>query len=309
MELVDAQIGMAPAVSAGTCTCRTPTLASLDMPGRAGGAGAGAVEAVCARPETTPATGGGWRGAVRCAVRRPAATSRLICLPHAGASAAVYDRWGQTLPASMEVMAVQLPARGHLLLEKPYEELEPLVESLAREIATLADKPFALLGHSMGALIGFEVARELRRAHAIEPLALFASACLAPHLPRRVPSIHRLPLASFWDAIAELGGTPEEILGNAEVRQLVEPGLRADFALCETYRYRGGRPLGCPIAAYRGTSDAWVSEEDMQGWERHTSRGFTAEMISGGHFYIHTAHDAMTASVTRTLIGLASGSR
>jgi len=137
---------------------------------------------------------------------------RLFCLPGAGGSAASFRGWSARFSPEIEVIGVQLPARGHLVAEPPYRGLRLLVLDLAAAMSGLLDKPFVLFGHSMGALVGFELARRFRRAYAATPVALFAASCPAPQLPRRHRPLHALPSTQLWAEIRRLGGTPEPVL-------------------------------------------------------------------------------------------------
>jgi len=166
-----------------------------------------------------------------------ASKQRLFCVPGAGGSAASFHGWSARLSPEVEVIGVQLPGRGHLVPAPPYRGLRPLVLDLAAAMSGLLDKPFMLFGHSMGALVGFELARRLRRAYAAAPVALFAAACPAPQLPRRQKPLHALPSAQLWAEIRRFGGTPEVVFESDELMAMVEPALRADLAICETYEY------------------------------------------------------------------------
>ncbi|MDQ6713103.1 MAG: alpha/beta fold hydrolase [Candidatus Dormibacteraeota bacterium] len=208
---------------------------------------------------------------------------RLFCLPGAGGSASSFRTWPGRLSPDIEVIGVQLPGRGHLVAQPPYRALQPLVVDLARAMSGMLDKPFMLFGHSMGALLGFELARWLRRAYGVAPLVLFAAACPAPQLPRRQKLLHALPSTQLWSEIYRLGGTPDQVLASDDLRALVEPALRADLMICETYQYVEERPLSCPVVVFAGSDDD-VSVEELQGWTAQTTSSFRIAMFPGGHF-------------------------
>jgi medium-chain acyl-[acyl-carrier-protein] hydrolase len=212
------------------------------------------------------------------------AQARLFCFPHSGASAAVYNGW--TLPIPVAVCPVELPGRGRRLGEALHTRLPALVEEIAAGLRPYLDRPFAFFGHSMGALIGFELARILRREYGLAPLRLFLSGHGAPHLPRSEPPIHDLPEAQFLARLRELGGTQEEILANSELRQILLPILRADFSICETYEYLPAEPLDCPITVFGGLGDPYVSRAELEGWRAHTHGAFRASLFPGDHFYL-----------------------
>jgi medium-chain acyl-[acyl-carrier-protein] hydrolase len=210
---------------------------------------------------------------------------RLFCLPGAGGSAASFRGWSARLPSEIEVFGVQLPGRGHLVAEPPYRGMRALVLDLAAAMKGLLDRPFMLFGHSMGALVAFELARQLRRVDAVTPIALFAAACPAPQLPRRQKPLHALPSAQLWAEIRRLGGTPDPVLQSDDLMAMLEPALRADLAICETYEYLDDRPLDCPLTVIAGADDDDVSAAELEAWRTQTSSSFRVEMLRGGHFF------------------------
>src|SRR5262249_43042969 len=157
---------------------------------------------------------------------------------------AVFRSWSDSLPASVEVCPVQLPGRETRFRELPFTQLAPLAEALGRSLRPFFDRPFAFFGHSMGALVAFELARVLVRTAGPQPVPLFASACAAPQVRDCETPIHALPDAAFREELRRLGGTPALVLHNAELVDLLLPTLRADFAVCETYAYGDGPRLG-----------------------------------------------------------------
>lgn len=231
----------------------------------------------------------------------PGAGLRLFCFPYSGGAASVYYPWAEVMPAAIEVCPVQLPGHGTRLSEPLHTRLGPLVEAVAGALAPYLDRPFAFFGHSMGALIGFELARLLRRTRGLLPTHLFVSANSAPQLPDRNPPLHQLPEPEFLSKLRELNGTPEEVLRHAELRQLLFPILRADFAVCETYEYRPDAALACPISAFGGLGDSYVNREELAGWREQTTATFSVRMFPGDHFYLNTARPYLLQAVARDL--------
>lgn len=231
----------------------------------------------------------------------PEAKLRLFCFPYSGASAAIYLRWPESLPPNIEVCAVQLPGHGTRLAEPPFRRLPALVQATAQALLPYLDLPFAFFGHSMGALLSFELARHLRQQLRLSPQHLFASGHGAPQLPDRSPPMHQLPECEFVDRLRELNGTPEEVLAHDELRQLVIPILRADFAICETYVYRPEPPLPCPISAYGGLRDRYVSHEELVAWQQQTTGAFVVRMFPGDHFYLNAGRDQLLYALAREL--------
>jgi medium-chain acyl-[acyl-carrier-protein] hydrolase len=213
---------------------------------------------------------------------------RLFCFPYAGGSAAIFQRWQGALPAVVEVCPVHLPGRGARLSEPPFMNSAPLVEALCDNLGPYLDKPFAFFGHSMGALISFELARELRRRKGPLPLCLYISGRGAPQLAEPDIPRHDLPEEEFIAELRRLNGTPREILENAELMHIMSPLLRADFSICETYEYKSEPPLPCAIYAFGGLQDYEVGRESLEGWREQTQGSFTLRMLPGDHFYLNS---------------------
>lgn len=239
---------------------------------------------------------------VVCPRPNPNAKLRLFCFPYAGGDASIFQSWPASLPASVEVCALRLPGRSTRLAEPPFTALEPLVETVAEAISPhLLGKPFAFFGHSMGAILGFELVHLFHERLGLTPAHLFVSGHAAPHIPRSEPPTYDLPEPEFVAKIRQLNGTPGEVLDNRELLQIVLPTLRADFAVCETYVYRHRRPLPCPISTYGGLGDESVSRSDLQAWRLHTRGGLTVRMFPGDHFFIHSAKSLVCDVLARDL--------
>jgi len=185
------------------------------------------------------------------------------------------------------VCAVELPGHGRRLMEPPITQLDTLIHHLEIAIQPWLDKPFVFFGHSLGALIAFELARSLRRHQSPTPDLLWVSAARAPHLKSPDPPIHQLSSADFIAELRRYSGTPDEVLADVELMELLLPMLRADFALLETYCYQEQAPLTYPITAFWGEADAIVSLEDIRPWQIHTDAAFTLERVAGDHFFVH----------------------
>jgi medium-chain acyl-[acyl-carrier-protein] hydrolase len=217
----------------------------------------------------------------------PQAQMRLFCFPYAGGSAAVFHSWSKHLASVIEVCPVQLPGRGGRIREKPFVRMGPLVPAITENILDLIDKPFAFFGHSMGALIGFEVARQLRSQGLQLPFHLFVSGCEAPTARSTGPFTYNLPEPEFIEELKKLNGTPVEILENPEMMTLLMPLLRADFELVQHYSYTPDLPLPCPITAFGGLQDTQVACENLEEWRQQTTRKFSLHMLAGDHFFLN----------------------
>jgi surfactin synthase thioesterase subunit len=230
----------------------------------------------------------------------PQARLRLFCFPYAGGTASLFRPWADELLPEIEVCAVQLPGREHRLAEPPYTRMEPLIEDLAAAISPYLDRPFAFFGHSLGALICFELARRLRTSHDRHPLRLCISAHRAPQLPNPNITIYHLP-AEMFKAVLGHEGIPETILQNDELMQALLPILRADFAVYDTYEYSAAPPLACPLSIFGGLEDTRISAASLEAWREQSSSACTLRMIPGNHFFLHSAQELMLAAIAEDL--------
>jgi medium-chain acyl-[acyl-carrier-protein] hydrolase len=163
------------------------------------------------------------------------------------------------------------------------------------------DRPFAFYGHSMGAAVGYELARRLQEEGQAGPSHLFVSGSRAPQSADAHDITYDLPDPEFVEELRRLKGTPAEVLDNAELLQLMLPLLRADFAAIQTYRYREGPPLGCPLTAVGGVDDGDVRREHLAPWRELTTGEFSLHMLPGYHFFLHTARDMLLEIISRRL--------
>lgn len=221
---------------------------------------------------------------VPTAVKNPNARWRLFCFPFAGGSGHEFRTWGEQLP-NVEVMGVLYPGRASRFRTPLIDNIEEMVAELKQELTTYQDKPFAFFGHSLGALIAFELTRSLRKTGLPSPELLCVSACDAPHLQPVPPLIHDLPDDEFIQEIREFGGTPEGILNHAEMLALLLPVLRADLKLLETYQYQEEAPLDIPLFAAGGVNDTVTERENILAWRPHTTADWQSQFFQGGHFY------------------------
>ncbi|MBD2083575.1 thioesterase II family protein [Trichocoleus sp. ST-U3] len=236
-----------------------------------------------------------------CPKPNPLSSLRLFCFPYAGGGALNFRTWSQGLPVGVEVCAVELPGRGKRILEAPFTQALPLVQAIAHALLPYLDKPFAFFGHSMGALVSFEVARLLRREYGMSPVHLFVSGRSAPQLPLQEPPIHSLPQPAFIEELRRLNGTPKAVLENVELMELLLPILRADFAVLETYVYAAEPPLQCPITAFGGLQDVKVSVDRLEAWRQQTSAKFSLQMLPGDHFFVQSAQPLLLQFLSREL--------
>ncbi len=231
----------------------------------------------------------------------PQARLRLFCFPYAGTGTSIFRTWSEGLPDDVDVCPVEFPGRGTRIMEAPFARLAPLVQALAQGLAPLLDKPFAFFGHSLGALVAFELARQLRRQLGIGPMHLFVSAARAPQTPARDRPMHALPEAELLDKLGRLNGVPEKVLEDKDVMRIMLPILRADLAVYETYLYSAEPPLACPISGFGGLQDHRVDRPDLEAWREQTSASFSLKMFPGDHFYLNAARPLLLQALGQEL--------
>ncbi|MGD1020132.1 MAG: thioesterase II family protein [Verrucomicrobiia bacterium] len=231
----------------------------------------------------------------------PQARLRLFCFPYAGSGASIFRTWSDGLPADVEICPVEFPGRGTRLIKTPFTQLSPLIEALAQALVPLLDKPFAFFGHSLGALVGFELARQLRRQTGVQPVHLFVSADRAPQIPHRDRPLHALPEGEFLVELSRLNGIPEKVLEDMELMQIMLPILRADFAVYETYVYATEPRLDCPVSVFGGLQDHRVSRGDLEAWCDQTSASFSLRMFDGDHFFWNTTQPLLLKALSQVL--------
>lgn len=238
----------------------------------------------------------------------PDTAVRLVCLPHAGGSSSFYFPLSRALSPAVEVLAVQYPGRQDRRLEPHIDSLPELADRIAEVIRPLDDRPLALFGHSMGAVLAYEVALRMRDAGLPAPVRIFVSGRRAPSRDRD----ERLHLASDADLLAEvrgLGGPHAALLGDPEIMDMVMPALRSDYRAVEKYRWESGRVLDCPVTVLTGDSDPRLSIEEAAAWEDHTTGLTELQVFPGGHFYLVEENARVSALIEDRLARRDAGAR
>lgn len=231
----------------------------------------------------------------------PRARLRVFCFPYAGGGASTYRSWPAHLPGDIEVVAVQLPGREERLREPAFSRASELCPQLATVLAPYLDRPFALFGHSMGALVAFELTRLLRSIGAPFPVHLFVSAHCGPRKVYCFPPVAGMSDDELLRLLHRLGGTRDEVLAEGDVMRLMLPLLRHDLTVCESYRYVAAEPLACPISAFGGIRDDVVRRADVLAWGAETAGGFQARMFPGGHFFLDDVKPRLLQAITDDL--------
>jgi len=175
------------------------------------------------------------------------------------------------------------------------------MDALSQVLVPWLDIPFAFFGHSMGALIAFELARKLRRGNNPGPQQLLVASRPAPQKSRRQAAIYDLPEPEFIEALHSRYNIPLTALDHGELMQLMMPMLRADFAICDTYEYLPEEPLNIQINAYGGLADREVTREEMEAWENQTNNTFMLKMFPGDHFFLDSSPSLVTKAISDAL--------
>lgn len=242
---------------------------------------------------------------LRCLRSRVDSEIDLICLPHAGGSATAFRALAGALTAPVDVYSVQYPGRQDRRMEPPITTITELAERV-EEVLVMRRRPFALLGHSMGAVVGFVVADRLLERTDRKPVGLILSG-------RRAPSVHRderLHLASdtvMIDRLQRLGGTGANFLSEPELWQMIAPSIRADYQAIETYRHPRRPPLAVPLSVLIGKSDPCVTAQEGAAWRDHTAAGFRFRVVDGDHFYLSNPRPALCSAIAADLRWFQSG--
>jgi medium-chain acyl-[acyl-carrier-protein] hydrolase len=231
----------------------------------------------------------------------PQAGLRLFCFPYGGGGAAAFRTWQDYFPATIEVCPVQIPGREERLNEPCFTSLISLVENIAEQLSGLFDKPFAFFGHSLGAMIAFELARQLRKEQVAQPIHVFASGRRAPQIPDSGPRIYDLPAHEFVAFLRQLNFVRQELLERTKLLELIAPILRADYEMVQTYSYVPEAPFDFPITAFGGAGDFVENGEALEAWRGQTRGPFTLHIFPGDHFFVHSSQPALLAVIARQL--------
>jgi surfactin synthase thioesterase subunit len=214
------------------------------------------------------------------------------------------------LSPQIAVLPVQLPGRAGRIREKPIGHLLSLAGTLAEALGPLLDRPYAILGHSLGALAAFETTRELARRGSPLPVRLFVSSRKSPRIRDPGGPIHTLPDEKFVAEVrARYGGIPEPVLREPELMKLLLPSLRGDFEMLDGYEYVAGEPLECPVVALRGQDDVRTPLDELEAWGQETLGPFSVHELAGGHFYFQQSEEAIADLVRREIEGAMAGAR
>ena len=226
---------------------------------------------------------------------------RAFCFPYAGGGASIFRKWPGLLPETIELIAIQPPGRETRFVEPLSTDLHASAVAVADAMRPWLDLPFVIFGHSLGTLLGYQTAVELRRRGLGQPALLCMSGRGAPHLEKQRCERHLLPHDRFVEELRDMQGTPDEVLASEELMELLVPILRADFALNASYDPGNQPPFDCPLVAYGGTTDVDVAHADLHSWQRYTNRSVDVRMFEGGHFFVDTSREQVLSTFREDL--------
>jgi surfactin synthase thioesterase subunit len=224
----------------------------------------------------------------------------LLCLPHSGGGTTWYRLWRQLAPTWLKVVPVNLPGRESRLADPPLHDGGEVVRALLPHVEREMPSRYAIFGHSMGALLGFELSR-LLAARGRPPAHLFVSGCPAPDARGRMGRLSDKPIEEILAALMPLGGTDVAALDHPELIELLEPALRADLAVAEGYIYRPGPPLPCPISVLLGDGDPLTVGHDVTGWGAQTAAGLRLFHYPGDHAFPRDQDGPVVRDITGVL--------
>ena len=232
---------------------------------------------------------------------KPLARYRLFCFPYAGGSASAFLPWEELLPPQIELVAIQAPGRGSRLDESPLTSVAAVAEQLAGAIPPMLDRPYLTYGHSMGSLVSFELLHLLRARSLPLPHRYFGAARQAPHVPRRIAPFYDYPLEQFIAELKRFGGTPDAILENTELMEMLVPMLRTEFRAAYAYHRDPVVKLECAASIFGGARDEMVPPEELPAWQEHFLERIESRLFEGSHFFLEDDKEAVVSAVCESV--------
>lgn len=228
---------------------------------------------------------------------------RLFCLPYAGGSEAIYYKWRKYLHPSIQLEPIELKGRGKRWSEFFYETLEEAVDDIFNVIKNkICDDDYAIYGHSMGSLLAYELYYKINEMRVRKSKHIFFSGYEAPSMIKGKENTYTLPDYDFIKNVIDLGGTPEELMINKELRQISLPIIRSDFKIVETYSYQEREnKIECDVSILNGKQDS-INLEEILAWKNHVCGGFKVYNFEGNHFFINDNVENITSIINNTLL-------
>lgn len=230
---------------------------------------------------------------------------RLFCFPYAGGGAHIFHPWQEKMSSRIEICTVQMPGRGARFTDKPHSDYKTVINELVPVMSGFMDKPYALFGHSMGTLLAYELAQAMQSRGLPQPVHLFVAGRRAMHIGPFGELTHELTDEFLIGRLRKLKGTPDEVLDNRELMNLILPAIRADFKLCDSYRYNERhQKLTVDITAFEGVNDFKAQGADISAWQELTLGNFQSRQLPGDHFFIHSSEQALVRLIDDELSNL-----
>ena len=214
---------------------------------------------------------------------------QLLCVHHAGGGASFFYPWAKYFNQNTAVSAIQLSGREELLLESPVHTMKEVIENIWPSFVNFIRQPYFLFGHSLGALICFELTQKAFINCLPLPKHLIVSACRAPHILSKRSNFHNISDVDLLNQLKGCNGISEELLNTKEFCDIFLPIIKADFSIAEYYLCSNIVQLPVNITALSGRDDPLVDSESIKSWEKHTSRKFNQVEFSGGHFFLKSS--------------------
>jgi len=229
------------------------------------------------------------------------AKSTLVLFHYAGGNSGIYRALTGLITQPVNILALDLPGRAKRFNEPLIGDLHTAAGGIAQGMldskTMLSEHPLMFFGHSIGAKLAFEVSQLLQRNDGLKLRHLIVSGSGAPHIERSMPNMHNLPQQEFIAQLRKYGGTPEALLDDMDLLELLMPMLRSDFKMAELYRSRDSIPVACNLTAFGGDSDETVAIPSLQAWSKHAGAGFETRIFSGGHFFLHQQERSVAQAI------------
>lgn len=232
---------------------------------------------------------------------KPLARYRLFCFPYAGGSAAAFLSWEDLLPPQIELVAIQPPGRANRLDESLPGSVEEVAEQLVGAIQPMLDRPYLTYGHSMGSTVSFELLHLLKDRGLPLPRRFIAGARQAPHIPRRIAPFYEYPLDEFITWLGRFGGTPEVILNNTELMEMLAPTLRTELKAAYAYHRDPVARLECEVSVFGGARDEMVLPQELPSWQEHFIGRMDFRLFEGGHFFMEHDKEQVVSAICASI--------
>jgi surfactin synthase thioesterase subunit len=224
----------------------------------------------------------------------------LFFLPFSGGSCYSYNAFIKQAPDYFRIIPLELPGRGRKLVAPFLDSVTEMVDHILSEISDQLHEPYAIYGHSLGTLVGYELVKKIISEDLPQPIHLFFSGRAGPSIEYLEKTRHLLPKEQFIQKVLEMGGSPAAVFADEEMSDFFEPILRADFKAAETYEYQKTKPFDIPIDAMIGRQEK-ISYEQAMTWQQETTSNTTVLQFDGGHFFIF---DHLKAIINRMSLQL-----